>query len=142
MPEDNGDFVARIVIPEGKEHLYRFPCHVYVVVHDRLEAVKVGLSTTAGDNDLRVAEHVREGWRLHRRMKQPDLGHAEAVEEYALLEVRRRGIEHFLTPKQMPQGGNTETFARVRVSEYAMEDIVRVGMRRVRVEYTTRPRKA
>ena len=89
---------------------YAAPAFLYLMVNLDLGATKIGV----GNHKTRVnriAEHERNGWKLEKRIELNTGDIAFAVEQATLLWIRDDlGLKPCLTPKQMPQGGYTETF--------------------------------
>ena len=89
---------------------YSAPAFLYLMVNAELSATKIGV----GNHKTRVnriAEHERNGWKLEKRIELNTGDIAFSVEQATLLWIRDDlGLKPCLTPKQMPQGGYTETF--------------------------------
>lgn len=91
------------------------PALVYLVEHDRLKAVKVGITSLAARTD-RIRSHTNQGWRPVQFWSVASLRIARNVEQAVISWWRYElGIEPALTTKQMPQGGHTETASLNRV---------------------------
>lgn len=100
--------LARKRRPERREDSVNddTPAIVYVVVHRRLEAVKVGIGTDPGN---RVQQHEAEGWQVFRVYYGIDRAAARAVEQSVLDEWKRKQIPFGAEQWELPQGGYTET---------------------------------
>ncbi|MDQ0305598.1 hypothetical protein J2S46_000154 [Kitasatospora herbaricolor] len=131
--DEEGRYVQR-VFTDGQP---RKPCHVYVVVHDGLGAAKYGLGET-GPHDIRVRDHLREGWREHDRKLFGDRSAAGAVEDYVRWSLRARGVRAFLSAEQMPQKGASETVALAEMSAEQLWELVEEAATVVKVEYVVR----
>jgi hypothetical protein len=84
------------------------PALVYVIMHPRLGATKIGVSDPAG---ARIAEHRRAGWLLLAAFGVAASA-AMAIEAEILRWWRADlALPSFLAREQMPQGGWTETVA-------------------------------
>ena len=85
---------------------------VYLIIHAKLAAAKVGIADTAG---LRLAQHRRKGWQILAVFQVTAKG-ASAIETDVLKWWRGAlGLPSYLTRDHMPQGGWTETVAAGRV---------------------------
>lgn len=104
---DSGNGGCRFCAPYGSD--WTKPSRVYVLHHLQLDAVKVGIAAQGARND-RIARHAQGRWRLHRTLH-TDTGHYAWLIEQAVLRRLRLdlGLPPYLTAKQMPQGGFTET---------------------------------
>jgi hypothetical protein len=97
------------------------PALVYIVVHDELEAVKVGVTGLGAIND-RVAQHERHGWRRLGTWNVDTGRRAEKIEADVLRWWRSElQAPQALLAESVPQGGATETapLSRVPLAETA-----------------------
>jgi hypothetical protein len=93
----------------NKGFQFHLPGYVYLATNSALQAHKIGIATIGIRSD-RMIEHEKYGWVLW-RSKTFDLGNnAYLVEQLTLNWLREdRKLPIFLSSKQMPQGGFTET---------------------------------
>ncbi|MEU3836080.1 hypothetical protein [Streptomyces microflavus] len=91
------------------------PAFVYLVVHDRLAAVKVGIGKIGSD---RIEEHEREGWR--EVISASMLGHQARDVEASVLDLWRDvfHLPYGVQRGDMRQAGHTET---IRLADRSME---------------------
>jgi hypothetical protein len=93
--------------------LRRMAALVYLIVHAKLAAAKVGIADTSG---LRLAQHRRKGWQIL-AVFQVSAQSAAAIETDVLKWWRGTlGLPSCLTRAHMPQGGWTETVAAGRIN--------------------------
>lgn len=60
--------------------------------------------------DDRMYQHVKQGWILHNKVNFKTVQEASNIETSVLKWLRMEvGLPVFLSPKQMPKGGHTET---------------------------------
>jgi recombinational DNA repair protein (RecF pathway) len=94
---------------------YKSPGILYLMKHNEFQAIKVGISSTKA-RKLRVPTHTRNGWEL---IQQWDLDTADialTVETIIINKWRNElGAPPALLPKDMPQGGASETAALLHV---------------------------
>jgi hypothetical protein len=94
---------------------YGGPATVYLLTHDRYQALKIGIASEASKYD-RIAHHGRNGWKLTGSWMTPTGVHAAAVEQEVLRWWREEiGAPIVLSHKDMPQGGWTETASHLYV---------------------------
>lgn len=104
------------------------PATVYLLRHDRHQALKIGVASEASKYD-RIADHARHGWEMVRSWATPSGNHAAAIEQEVLRWWREEiGAPMALTKKEMPQGGWTETvsplYVGVSASKERIDDLV------------------
>jgi hypothetical protein len=85
------------------------PGYIYLMTHPAYQSHKIGISGADARED-RVNEHSKQGWILFKRKNFKTADKALSVEQ-AMLEWLRldRQLMPFLSQKQMPQSGWTET---------------------------------
>lgn len=100
------------------------PTAVYVVVNNKLGAVKVGI-TRESNRRSRLRSHQRHGWTLHGARTFGDFDSALKCEQSVLSTFRSKfGEAPFYTPVQLPQGGWTEAFPLAKVNpEQAWKEV-------------------
>jgi hypothetical protein len=97
------------------------PAYVYIVRHDQLGAVKVGVGMANAGRD-RIAHHESFGWVLIRRVDVATGAEALALEDFILeLWEQHSG---FLAKADMPQGGWTETIPLTAYDDAAIIDLM------------------
>jgi hypothetical protein len=91
------------------------PAVVYLLRHEDLEALKVGIASRVSRTD-RIAQHAFKGWKTIGSWSTPTGFHAAAVELGVLNWWRNElGAPVALTKRDMPQGGYTETVSELHV---------------------------
>jgi hypothetical protein len=94
----------RLMASRGSDAAY-----VYVIMHERYAAVKVGISTRASRTS-RIRSHMDHNWTVVGIVER--LTHRQALGvERATITWMRALSSPALIPEQMPQGGHTETAA-------------------------------
>lgn len=98
------------------------PAYFYIIKHEELQALKVGISNTDRRTD-RIKAHEKEGWLLLYR-QDVDTGElAFELEKQVLAWIRQeRKLGIYLIKEQMPQGGWTETFDAEELSLIEVRD--------------------
>jgi recombinational DNA repair protein (RecF pathway) len=90
---------------------YTAPTFLYLMKHMNHRSLKIGI----GNNKTRlnrISEHEKNGWELLERMDFLTGEQAYQVEQEVLAWIRLTcGLKPFLSPKEMPQRGWTETFS-------------------------------
>ncbi|MER6113870.1 hypothetical protein [Streptomyces hirsutus] len=89
------------------------PTYVYVMVHRRLRAAKVGKGMARAG---RISGHLAKGWDVYRAVLMPDHASASAIESRVKSQLESEGLARFLPQAQMPQGGYTETVSLAQKS--------------------------
>ncbi|MER6782372.1 MULTISPECIES: hypothetical protein [unclassified Streptomyces] len=100
---------------DGVEVASDDPAFVYLAIHDRLAAVKVGIGKIGSD---RIEEHEREGW--HEVISVFMLGRQARAVEAAVLDLWRDVLHlpYGVQRGDMRQAGYTET---IRLADRSME---------------------
>jgi hypothetical protein len=91
---------------------YGQPGYLYLIHHKELHAHKIGIANLykTRKTDDRMYNHTKRGWVLYKKVNFETLEEAANVEKEILKWLRLElGLPFTLTPKQMPQGGWTET---------------------------------
>ncbi len=106
---------------------YKAPGILYLMKHEEFQAVKVGISSTKA-RKLRIPTHTRFGWVLIRQWNLDSANTALTIENIVISKWRNElGAPPALLPKDMPQGGASETAALLHVDiEDAAEYIDRL----------------
>lgn len=104
------------------------PGFIYVMTHEELAAVKVGIGGDASKMN-RINQHKKYGWMLYKRMNLQTAEAAYEIEQSVISWLRQDlGLPHFLSSEEMPQGGHTETSSAEEIDSYAIwEEITRVA---------------
>ena len=88
---------------------FTLPAFIYLISNSKLEAHKVGISGEYAKED-RLRDHAKQGWLLYRKKTFVTADLALEVEQNVLRWLKNeRGLHPFLSPKEMPQRGWTET---------------------------------
>jgi len=94
---------------------YKSPGILYLMKHEEFQAVKVGISSTKA-RKLRIPTHTKFGWELIRQWNLDSANTALTIENIVLSSWRNKlGAPPALLPKDMPQGGASETAALLHV---------------------------
>jgi hypothetical protein len=91
---------------------YQKPGYIYLITHEKLGAHKIGIANSYKSKkyDDRMYHHEKQGWVLYKRANFKTVLQASDIETSVLKWLRLQvGLPAFLSPKQMPQGGYTET---------------------------------
>jgi len=91
---------------------YQKPGYIYLITHENLNAHKIGIANSYKSKkyDDRMYQHEKQGWILYKRANFKTVQKASDIETSVLKWLRLQvGLPAFLTPKQMPRGGHTET---------------------------------
>jgi len=91
---------------------YQKPGYVYLMTHEEFNAHKIGIANAYKSKkyDDRMYQHERQGWILYKKISFKTVQEASDVETSVLKWLRMEvGLPAFLSPKQMPKGGHTET---------------------------------
>lgn len=107
------------------------PTHVYVTTHAADQAGKVGI---AAFDSIRIQQHRREGWALHRALLLPFLEDARKVEGAVLRRLKADGRAGYVPSARMRQGGYSETVSLDRVPRGELWDLVVSAARDVAAE--------
>jgi hypothetical protein len=83
-----------------------FPGILYLIRHDQMNAVKVGICNRNARQE-RLKDHQEQGWTIVHTFTYEDGWEAAAAE--ARVMCLWKGITGYLLPSQMPFGGATET---------------------------------
>ena len=85
------------------------PAYLYLIFHSELNALKIGIGGRTNKVD-RILTHSKFGWMLFGRKDFTSGKAAYEVEQEMLTWLRvDLGLDKYLVPEQMPQGGHTET---------------------------------
>lgn len=94
---------------------YKAPGILYLLKHEKFQALKVGISSTKA-RKLRIPTHIKFGWELIREWSLDSANTALTIETIVISKWRNElGAPPSLLPKDMPQGGATETAALLHV---------------------------
>jgi hypothetical protein len=91
---------------------YGKPGYIYLITHEKLGAHKIGIANSYKSKkyDDRMYQHERQGWVLYKKKSFDTVQKASDIETSVLKWLRLQvGLPAFLTPKQMPKSGHTET---------------------------------
>jgi len=102
---------------------YQKPGYIYLITHKQYNAHKIGIANSYKSKkfDDRMYQHEKQGWVLYKKVGFNTVQKASDVETSILKWLRLEvGLPIFLTPKQMPKGGHTET---VNASEIELPTI-------------------
>jgi len=91
---------------------YQKPGYVYLITHETLGAHKIGIANSYKRKkyDDRMYQHEKQGWLLYKRINFATAQEASNIETAVIKWLRLKvGLPIYLTPKQMPKGGHTET---------------------------------
>lgn len=88
---------------------YSKPAFLYLMFHEKFGAYKIGIGNNSTKSN-RIEEHKRSGWKIYNSIQFSTGDEAFEVEQVVLSWLRfQRNLDVFLSPKQMPQRGYTET---------------------------------
>ena len=94
---------------------YKAPGILYLMKHHEFQSVKVGISSTKA-RKLRIPTHIKFGWELIREWSLDSANTALTIETIVISKWRNElGAPPSLLPKDMPQGGASETAALLHV---------------------------
>lgn len=111
---------------------YSGPAHLYVMINDALDAVKVGISGVRAQRS-RHSIMKASGWELMKRLPCETGQEARLIEQAVLRHLRvDRGLLPVLTNEDLPQNGATETFSREQLSALDLWNIVQAEATRHR----------
>ena len=104
------------------------PGFIYVMTHDELSAVKVGIGGDASKMN-RINQHKKYGWTLYKRLTLDTAEEAYEIEQAVMSWLRYDlGLPRFLSSEEMPQGGHTETFSAEEIDSWTIwEEVTRVA---------------
>jgi hypothetical protein len=91
---------------------YQKPGYLYLITHKEFNAHKIGIANAYKSKkyDDRMYQHEKQGWILYKKISFKTVQEASDVETSVLKWLRMEvGLPAFLSPKQMPKGGHTET---------------------------------
>lgn len=95
---------------------YKAPGILYLLKHEKLKTLKVGISSTKAKK-IRIPTHEKFGWELIKQWNLDTANTALTIETIVISKWRNElGAPVALTPKEMPQGGFSETAALVYVN--------------------------
>jgi len=85
------------------------PAYLYLITHNSLNSHKIGIGGIDSSMD-RLEKHKKQGWETYRQLDLDTAEEAYEIEQAVLTWLRfDLGLQQYLLPKQMPQGGHTET---------------------------------
>ena len=91
---------------------YQKPGYVYLITNENFNAHKIGIANSYKSKkyDDRMYQHQKQGWILYKKISFKTVQEASDIETTVLKWLRMEvGLPVFLSPKQMPKGGHTET---------------------------------
>ena len=91
---------------------YQNPGYIYLITHDKMQAHKIGIANSYKSRkfDDRMYQHEKRGWKLYKKLNYDTVKKASDVETKILKWLRMEvGLPIYLSQKDMPQGGHTET---------------------------------
>ena len=91
---------------------YGKPGYIYLITHEKFGAHKIGIANSYKSKkyDDRMYHHEKQGWVLYKKAKFQTVQKASDIETSVLKWLRMEvGLPAFLSPKQMPKGGHTES---------------------------------
>jgi len=91
---------------------YGKPGYIYLITHKKFGAHKIGIANSYKSKkyDDRMYHHEKQGWVLYKKANFKTVQQASDIETSVLKWLRLQvGLPFFLTAKQMPKGGHTET---------------------------------
>lgn len=91
---------------------YQKPGYVYLITHEEFNAHKIGIANAYKSKkyDDRMYQHEKQGWVLYKKANFQTVQKASDIETSVLKWLRMEvGLPAFLSLKQMPKGGHTET---------------------------------
>ena len=95
---------------------YKAPGILYLLKHEKFQTLKVGISSVKAKK-IRIPTHKKYGWKLIRQWNLDTANTALTIETIVISKWRNElGAPVALTPKDMPQGGFSETAALVYVN--------------------------
>ena len=88
---------------------YAEAAYIYLITHEEYQSIKIGVSNR-DSRPNRLKQHQKQGWIVYKIRNYKSGEQAEKVETGVLRWLQKeRGLGRHLTPKQMPQGGHSET---------------------------------
>ena len=106
---------------------YNEIANIYLITHPLLLSHKIGISNPSVKlYDDRISRHKKNGWEVHRIWTLPNGKIAEEIET-KVLKILRNDFKllPFLSKKDMPHDGHTETFSADGISLIKAEKIVK-----------------
>ena len=95
---------------------YKAPGILYLLKHEKFQTLKVGISSVKAKK-IRIPTHEKFGWELIKQWNLDTANTALTIETIVISKWRNElGAPVALTPKDMPQGGFSETAALVYVN--------------------------
>ena len=91
---------------------YQKSGYIYLITNKKLNAHKIGIANSYKSKkyDDRMYQHEKQGWVLYKRVNFETVQKASDIETSVLKWLRLEvGLPIFLSPRQMPRGGHTET---------------------------------
>ncbi|MFE5969634.1 hypothetical protein [Streptomyces sp. NPDC056463] len=102
------------------------PALLYVVRHEELDALKVGV-VSEGSRAARLGAHARRGWTTELTLEFTS-GHQALQAERAVVRfLRDCGATDLLPQSRMPQGGYTETVARAALVDLDRDLLIAIA---------------
>lgn len=103
----NGDGGCKFCASHGYD--FTKPGLLYLITHDEFISHKIGI-TNVNSKEVRLEKHIKQGWRVYKKKIFEDGNQAYEIEQVTLDWLRSDlGMPIYLSAKQMPQGGYTET---------------------------------
>jgi hypothetical protein len=116
-----------------KTFKYDKPSYLYLIWHQELTAIKVGIGNYGNKKD-RLKSHLANGWVEYRIYDFSDGRSAEKCETEVLKWIRKdRGLAKYLSPEFMPQGGHSETVDGSEISLGEVENQINLVMKQLRL---------
>lgn len=113
-----------------KTFKYEKPSYLYLIWHQELMAIKVGIGNYGSKKD-RLKSHINNGWIEYRVFDFSDGRTAEKCETEVLKWLRKeRGLSKFLSAEFMPQGGHSETVDGSEISLGEIENHVSIVIKK------------
>ena len=91
---------------------YQKSGYIYLITNEKLKAHKIGIANSYKSKkyDDRIYQHKKQGWVLYKRINFKTVQKASDIETSVLKWLRLEvGLPIFLSSRQMPKGGHTET---------------------------------
>ena len=111
------------------------PGFIYVMTNDELSAVKIGIGSSSTRTN-RIEQHKRHGWKLYKKLSLATAELAYEIEQEIISWLRvDLSLPIFLSIKEMPQGGHTETCSAIEIDSWTIwQEVTRLlAMREIDV---------
>jgi hypothetical protein len=109
------------------------PGFIYVMTNEELSAVKIGIGS-ASTRTNRIEQHKRHGWQLYKKLNLETAEVAYEIEQEVISWLRGDlSLPMYLSIKEMPQGGHTETVSALEIDSWTIwQEVIRlVEMRKI-----------